>query len=203
MTTAREEILHRVRWALADRPQPPPVVRDYRTAGTTSVDLDRFAARVRDYRATVTRIGVDQVRPHLTAELGARGARRVLVPAGFPPEWTPDLSVEHDEPPLSVADLDGVDAVVTSCAVAIAETGTVVLDHGAGQGRRALTLVPDHHVVVVRADQVVALVPDAVAGLDPARLLTWISGPSATSDIELRRVEGVHGPRRLDVLLVD
>jgi L-lactate dehydrogenase complex protein LldG len=203
MTTAREEILHRVRWALADRPQPPPVVRDYRTAGTTSVDLDRFAARVRDYRATVTRIGVDQVRPHLTAELGARGARRVLVPAGFPPEWTPDLSVEHDEPPLSVADLDGVDAVVTSCAVAIAETGTVVLDHGAGQGRRALTLVPDHHVVVVRADQVVALVPDAVAGLDPARSLTWISGPSATSDIELRRVEGVHGPRRLDVLLVD
>jgi L-lactate dehydrogenase complex protein LldG len=203
MTTGREEVLRRVRWALADRREPPPVVRDYRTAGTTRVDLDRFADRVRDYQATVTRIGTDQVRPHLTAELGARGARRVLVPAGFPPEWTPDLSVVRDEPPLSVADLDGVDAVVTSCAVAIAETGTVVLDHGAGQGRRAITLVPDHHVVVVRADQVVALVPDAVARLDPARPLTWISGPSATSDIELRRVEGVHGPRRLDVLLVD
>jgi L-lactate dehydrogenase complex protein LldG len=98
--------------------------------------------------------------------------------------------------------LDRVSAAVTTCAVAITETGTVVLDHGPGQGPRMLTLVPDYHLVVVRADQIVANVPDAVAALDPLRPMTWISGPSATSDIELDRVEGVHGPRTLDVLIV-
>jgi L-lactate dehydrogenase complex protein LldG len=107
----------------------------------------------------------------------------------------------RDDPPLSNAELDGVDGVITTCTLAVAETGTIVLDHGPGQGRRALTLVPDFHLVVIRPDQVVAQVPDAVAQLPDRRTLTLISGPSATSDIELDRVEGVHGPRTLHVII--
>jgi L-lactate dehydrogenase complex protein LldG len=129
--------------------------------------------------------------------------RRVVVPAGTAEEWLTGLAhVVRDDPPLDARELDAVDAVLTACTVAVAETGTVVLDAGPGQGRRALSLVPDHHVAVVRAADVVADVPDALARLNPLRPQTWISGPSATSDIELDRVEGVHGPRRLDVVLV-
>ena len=201
MTGARDEILARVRLALADRPQPPPPAREYRTADTADADLDLFAARVREYGATVIRTGPGDVAAQVTAALRHRGARRVVVPAGFPVDWEPEAELLRDDPPLTTQDLDTVDGVSTSCAVAIAETGTVVLDHGAGQGRRALTLVPDYHLVIVRAQQVVALVPDGIAALDPARPQSWISGPSATSNIELRRVEGVHGPRTLNVLL--
>ena len=114
----------------------------------------------------------------------------------------PPVRLSRDEPPLSVEALDAAAAVITGCAVGIAETGTIVLDGSADQGRRALTLVHDHHIVVIRSDQVVGDVRDAVALLQPTRALTFISGPSATSDIELSRVEGVHGPRRLDVLVV-
>ena len=202
MTGARDEILARVRQALADRPQPASPARAYRTAGAAEVDLDLFAARVREYGGVVVRSGPEDVPAQVTAALRRRAARRVVVPPGFPVEWEPEADLLRDDPRLTTGELDMVDGVITGCAVAIAETGTVVLDHGAGQGRRALTLVPDYHLVIIRAQQVVALLPDGIAALDPARPQTWISGPSATSGIELRRVEGVHGPRTLDVLLV-
>ncbi|MFD0891788.1 lactate utilization protein C, partial [Streptosporangium algeriense] len=130
----------------------------------------------------------------------ARGLTRPVVPDGLPAEWVPQGAVT-DDPALSDAELEAAGGVVTGCAVAIAETGTIVLDTGPGQGRRALTLLPDYHLCVVRAEQIVAGVPQALAVLDPARPLTWISGPSATSDIELNRVEGVHGPRTLEVVI--
>ncbi|MBO1754781.1 LUD domain-containing protein [Allobranchiibius sp. CTAmp26] len=197
---AREEILHRVRTALADRPAPPPVVRDYHQAGSRSVDVDVFAERVADYRATVHRCGASAVRERVSQILQERSIDEIVVPVGFPADWTPTVRITHE--PVSVEQLDRVSAVLTTCSLGIEQTGTIVLDAGPGQGPRVLTLVPDYHLVVVREEQVVAAVPDAVADLDPTRPLTWISGPSATSDIELRRVEGVHGPRTLDVLLV-
>ncbi len=197
--SARDEVLRRVTAALQDRPQALPVLRSYRTASADAASIERFIERVEDYRACVHRCSADDV-PALLGQI-VHGV--VVVPAGFPPPWLAELSqIVRDEPPLSVRQLDSVDAVVTLSAVGVAETGTVVLDGGPGQGRRALSLVPDHHVVVVRAEDVVAGVPDAVAQLDPTRPQTWISGPSATSDIELDRVEGVHGPRRLNVVLV-
>src|SRR6202000_2483594 len=124
--------------------------------------------------------------------LAGRGIAHVVLPTGFPAEWEPECDITSE--PVTVEGLDAIGAVVTTCAVTIAETGTIVLDAGPGMGARALTLVPDYHLVVVRAEQVLAGVPDAIAALDATRPLTWISGPSATSDIELRRVEGVHGP---------
>jgi L-lactate dehydrogenase complex protein LldG len=195
--TAREEILSRIQAALADRPAAPAIPRDYRGVGATA-DIQLFAERVRDYQATVIRAGTP-VADTITAALTRRGISRVVLPDGFPDDWAP--AAELVRGPVDVRLLDEVSAVVTTCRIAIAETGTIVLDAGPGMGPRALTLVPDYHLVVVRADQVVAGVPDAVAVLDPARPLTWISGPSATSDIELDRVEGVHGPRTLDVVI--
>lgn len=196
--SAREEILGRIGTALADRPVPPPIPRDYRH-GLGAGDIEQFLERVEDYKATVHRGGND-VAADITAILAGRGITRIVVPDGFPVAWTPAVDIVSE--PVSIAGLDEVGAVLTTCAVAVAETGTIVLDAGAGQGPRALTLVPDYHLVVLRTAQVLAIVPDAVAALDPTRPLTWISGPSATSDIELKRVEGVHGPRTLDVLIV-
>lgn len=201
--TAREEVLARVRTALGDRPAPDPVVRSYRTAGEADDVLDLLAERVADYRAVVHRTDEDGL-PAVLASALAGGSRRTVVPPGFPAGWLDGVEGEllDDDGALSPSQLDGVDSVVTTCAVAVAVTGTVVLDGSSGQGRRALSLVPDHHVLVVRAEQVVETVPEALARLDAVRPLTWISGPSATSDIELQRVEGVHGPRRLEVVLV-
>ncbi|WP_375496914.1 lactate utilization protein C [uncultured Jatrophihabitans sp.] len=192
--SAREEMLGRIRTALADRPDPTPVVRAYRGA-TGAGDIDVFAERVDDYKATVHR-------DVTTAEiLTGRGITRVIVPDGFPSELLP-VGIEVVREPVDVATLDAVSAVLTTCRVAVAETGTIVLDAGPGIGPRMLTLVPDYHLVVVRRDQIVAGVPDAVASLEATRPQTWISGPSATSDIELNRVEGVHGPRTLDVVVL-
>ncbi len=197
--TPRDEVLRRIRRALQDRPQSVPEVHSYLSAGTDAVSLERFTDRVEDYRARVYRCAADDV----AAVLGQLVRGSVVVPAGFPEPWLTELGdIVRDEPLLSPRQLDAVDAVLTLCAVGIAETGTVVLDAGPGQGRRALSLVPDHHVVIARAEDIVAGVPDAIARLDATRPQTWISGPSATSDIELDRVEGVHGPRRLDVVLV-
>ncbi len=193
MTSARDEILGKVRSALsgtapAPRPPIPP--------GSSPEDVvGLFAERVADYRATVVRCTARTLRTELEAALPEG---RVVVPAGLS-VTLPDAVVDDG---LSAAELDACVAVVTDATVGIAETGTIVLDHGPGQGRRAITLVPDVHICIVRADQVVADVPDAMPRLDPTRPLTWISGPSATSDIELDRVEGVHGPRTLVVLLV-
>jgi L-lactate dehydrogenase complex protein LldG len=195
--SAREEILGRVRSALdgADRSEVR-VPRGYRSRPPRPGVVELFVERVEDYRATVVRCPEADVESAIAAALPA-GAR-VVLPAGLP--WDVPGSVDAG---FSAADLDGFDAVVTAASVGIAETGTIVLTHGDGEGRRAISLVPDLHVCVVRADQVVAGVPDAVAALDPLRAQTWISGPSATSDIELNRVEGVHGPRTLHVIVAD
>jgi L-lactate dehydrogenase complex protein LldG len=168
-----------------------------------------FAERAADYRAVVERVPAADLAAAIARVLAGRAAAQpgpFVAPDGLPAEWLAGLPAETvltvDTPPLSAAELDRVAGVVTGCAVAIAETGTIILDHGPAQGRRALTLVPDFHLAVVRADQVAADLPDGLARLDPARPHTLISGPSATSDIELIRVEGVHGPRELHVLLV-
>jgi L-lactate dehydrogenase complex protein LldG len=195
--SAREEILARIRTALADRPRPGPARRDYRGPAGPG-DVERFIEHVTDYRATVHPAGED-VRATITRILTWREVPRVVVPDGFPDEWRPDISTVLKS--VDIPTLDAVGAVLTTCRIGIAETGTIVLDAGPGMGPRALTLVPDYHLAVIRTDQIVVGVPDAIAALDPRRPLTWISGPSATSDIELDRVEGVHGPRILDVVL--
>jgi L-lactate dehydrogenase complex protein LldG len=199
--SARDDILGRVRSALADVADVPAAPTPPRRTPVQDV-VGLFAERVADYRATVVRSTADRVAAAVADAL-PEGAS-VVVPSGLGID-VPGAVV--DDGTLTAQQLDDVDAVVTGAAVGIAETGTIVLDHGADQGRRAITLVPDTHVCVIRADQVVLDVPDAVTLLGPAvrngSPLTWISGPSATSDIELSRVEGVHGPRNLYVVLVD
>ncbi|MGW3116613.1 LutC/YkgG family protein [Streptomyces sp. NPDC001107] len=212
--SSRERILGRVRRALADVPQDDDtpyeqaVSRDYlREHGERSVaqTVDLLAENLADYRAIVHRTDPEEL-PYLIMRLLAeRGPQYVLVPPGLPPEWmsAADPTRVHDRAVSTPHELDKVGSVVTGCAIAIAETGTIVLDGSPDQGRRRITLVPDHHICVVRVpEQVVSSVPQALERLDPARPLTWISGPSATSDIELDRVEGVHGPRTLEVVLV-
>nr|WP_202511603.1 LUD domain-containing protein [Streptomyces sp. SID3343] len=222
----------RVRKALVDVPGDEifPVPRDYARAHVSEGVLELLVEHLLDYRAIVHEVDEGDLAQAVAQAVARRGARRVVVPAGVPDAWTAELGVgvrvlpdgwRYDDhinnrphagmdpdtkadfgQQLSVAQLDTADGVLTSSAVAIAETGTIVLDAGPGQGRRALTLVPDWHLCVVRARDVVASVPQALERLTPGRPSTWISGPSATSDIELDRVEGVHGPRTLEVLIV-
>jgi L-lactate dehydrogenase complex protein LldG len=189
--TAKADVLAAVRVALGPAPVVPEIPRGYRVAGSLAPDVELFCERVAEYRATVHRV----VEADLPAKLESLTRGRTGIPPGFPFDGIEDRGLTLDE-------LDALDTVITGCAVAIADTGTIVLDGGERSGRRALTLVPDHHVCVVPASQVVASVPDAVAVLDPLAPITFVSGPSATSDIELDRVEGVHGPRDLDVVVV-
>ncbi|MCW2524173.1 MAG: hypothetical protein JWO63_2508, partial [Frankiales bacterium] len=183
------------------------VPRAYRRAGqpASAPDLTALLAeRLIDYRAVVHRASAATAADVLAATLRDRGVQTVIVPDGFPLTLLAATAVQAiSDDGLSTAELDRYPATVSTCAVAIAETGTIVLDGGAGQGRRALSLVPDYLLVVIRASQIVANVADGVAAVRADRPLTWISGPSATSDIELQRVEGVHGPRTLDVLITD
>ncbi|WP_435019697.1 LutC/YkgG family protein [Tundrisphaera sp. TA3] len=211
---AKAEILGRIGKALRDvpreeRPDDVAVARAYLTADPATPDdrIHRFAERVAEYRATVHRVAPEDLPEAIRAACERRNARNLVIPADIPPEWLPpEVNGLRDEP-LTNDQLNASDGVLTGCALGIAQTGTIVLDGGPLQGRRALTLLPDYHLCVVRADQVVGLVPEAVAKLHnsartPGRPITWISGPSATSDIELNRVEGVHGPRTLEVLIV-
>lgn len=209
MSGAREEILERIRAALADvaASREVAVPRDYRRAGRldreTTVAL--FCERAGDYRASVTRCGLAEL-PRVLGEIcAAHGASALVAPADV--EWAPERARLVRDEGLGPAELDAAEGVVTGCALAIAETGTIILDGGPRQGRRALTLVPDLHVCVVEAEQIVETVPEAVERTgemvrESGRPLTFVSGPSATSDIELSRVEGVHGPRRLAIVVL-
>ena len=203
--SARDELLARVRAAAA--PQPAAQVgRAYRRAGTLDAGAraTRFCERVGEYRAHVVRVAPAGV---AGAVRDAAAGRRLCVPSGVPAAWVPDEVVRVADDGLTARDLDTLDGVLTGCTVAIAETGTIVLTSGAAEGRRALTLVPDLHLVVVQEEQIVELVPEAMDVVarvvrEERRPVTFVSGPSATSDIELDRVEGVHGPRNLVVIVV-
>jgi len=205
---AREAILARIRDALAGATETPPAPRAYRheDARDRAAILDELVDRLVDYKARVTRIPPQDVPAAIADACAAYGIGRLVIPADCPTEWAPSgVTALRDTSALSHSALDESDGVLTGCALAIAQTGTIVLDGGVCQGRRALSLVPDRHLCVVRAEQVMGIVPEAIARLAtaPARPLTFISGPSATSDIELSRVEGVHGPRTLHVFLVN
>jgi L-lactate dehydrogenase complex protein LldG len=208
VTSARDEVLARVRGALGGDAATPPVPRSYRTSGDFAPGSPELATqlvdRLEDYRAVVVRTPDDDraIGLAVAQALSHRGIHQVIVPPGLPPEWTAQgLEVRSDNGTATPRDLDTTPAVVTGSAVAVSETGTIVLDGSARCGRRAISLVPDTHVCVVATRDIVQTVPEALRRLDPARPLTFISGPSATSDIELSRVEGVHGPRTLVVVL--
>ncbi|MEY9862254.1 L-lactate dehydrogenase complex protein LldG [Catenulispora sp. GAS73] len=209
MSEAKAAILGRIRSALRDvpgdeRPEDVEVTRAYVDSHATGGVVDLFVERVEDYRATVARVGESDAPAEIARILAEHGVENLVVPPGFPEELLAAYQGSRlaDDPPLTPAELDASDGVITLAALGIALTGTIVLDAGPGQGRRALSLVPDLHLCVVRASQVAADVPLALRTLVPERPTTFISGPSATSDIELDRVEGVHGPRTLAVVLI-
>ena len=208
--SGRETIISAVRTALGDVPgsespddMPVPQSRRADHAGPDIVGL--FTERAAEYRSTVVRVPAADAAAAVGRALERTGARSVVLPPGLPDDLVPEgaWSRLDDAQPLAVNQLDAADAVITTVAVAIAVTGTVTLDPGPGQGRRVLTLLPDQHICVVRASQIAPDVPEALSLLDPYRPLTLISGPSATSDIELDRVEGVHGPRILDIVVIE
>ncbi|MHA7304360.1 LutC/YkgG family protein [Arthrobacter sp. TMN-49] len=208
--SAREDIMNRIKSALRDAPEMPVVPREYRRSSemTDAQRLEQLVDRLRDYKANVFVTPAAAV-PAKLAELLA-GTTSIVVPHGLPPEWlaalkndagAPAVHVDSPERRLTVAELAAVDAVVTCAATAVSETGTIMLDGSDDQGRRIISLLPDRHICLLRAADIVEVLPEAIARLEATRPQTWISGPSATSDIELERVEGVHGPRTLDVII--
>jgi len=213
---AKEEILQRIDLALASRrawveashPAHSGAAEYLREDANLSREqiIEQFVERVTEYKATVHRVKADSLAKAIEAALNRRGARRLVIPADLDSSWVPSHLLVLSDPGLTNEQLDQSDGVMTTCRLGISQTGTIVLDGGVGQGRRALTLLPDYHLCIIREDQVVGVVPEAVQLLHedakrPGHPLTWISGPSATSDIELNRVEGVHGPRTLEVIL--
>jgi L-lactate dehydrogenase complex protein LldG len=198
--SARDEVLARVRDAIGRDRAAQDVPRDYRARSDDGIE--QFIDRLHHYLAQTHQVPPGQLDEAVCTILADRGVRRIVAPAGIPDNWIDQLEPLRDEPALDAQTLDAVDGVITTCTVAIAQSGTIVLDGGPGMGRRILSLVPDYHLCVVRLDQLVGSLPEAIEKLDPTRPLTFISGPSATVDIEMVRVRGVHGPRRLEVILV-
>ena len=212
-SSARDQILHRIRSANGGTSEPAiarsewsAMARGYKRSGTKSREniLSLLEDRLRDYDAQVIRSTPADVLRCVAERLAARGKQRLLVPAGFPRDWLPPGVTFVLDESMTPAELDQVEGVITCSTVSIAETGTVVLQNVPGQGRRAATLVPDYHLCLVRADEVVETVPEAIARLQATATLstTFVSGPSATADIEMTRIKGVHGPRFLDLILV-
>lgn len=217
MSAARDRVLQRIQAALQnvppdDAPQANfagAIDRSYRHDDEREREpiIHDFIERVTEYKATVHRVQPGKLAATIAETLACRAVQRLVVPADLPAEWLPvALTLLRDAGDLTYDQLDSSDGVLTGCAIGIAQTGTIAMDHSTMQGRRAISLVPDYHLCIVRAEQIVGLVPEGIKGLTPAiragRPITFISGPSATSDIELNRVEGVHGPRTLDVLVV-
>lgn len=212
MSDAKAEILGRIRASLWDNPQPAEPVRNYRRTsdkGTEEI-IEMLVDRLIDYKANVYHETEETIAERIAQLLGK--SSRYVVPTGLKHQWLPEDTAARSRVvdsgnvqrpgALSVRELDALDAVVTSSTVSCAETGTIALNSRDDEGRRAITLVPDHHICVVPVESIVELIPETVERLDVSKPITWISGPSATSDIELIRVEGVHGPRTLDVIIL-
>jgi L-lactate dehydrogenase complex protein LldG len=217
MSEAKRVILDRVQKALsnvpdAEQPADAAVPRTYLKQGKRTVEerVALFIKRLSEYKATVKRVDQGSLVEVITKSCRSEKVDQLTIPEGFPQQWIPDtVNPLFDKAalPLSYQALDNADGVISTCALAIAQTGTIMLDAGEGQGRRALTLLPDYHICIVREHQIVELVPEGFAYVESVVKkkgppITLISGPSATSDIELNRVEGVHGPRRLEVLVI-
>lgn len=202
--SSRDRILERIRKANAQPAQSPPIPRAYDRSSTQTAEatLALFEERLRDYDAGVFLVHMGELAQKAVEVLAAANRRRIAIPEGLPVEWQAEgieWIPDHD---LSFDTLNSVDGVMTAATVGVAASGSIALQHGLAEGRRILTLLPDYHLCIVEAAQIVETLPEAFARLDPKRPATFFSGPSATADIEMIRIKGVHGPRFLDVLIV-